>query len=60
MARPKATDPKKQRNFYPPESVWDELEKAAAEDGVKAPDMVLSFVVNGLALRKGFVEQGKK
>lgn len=44
MARPKAIDPKIQRNFYPPESLWARVVEAANADGVKPADLVLAAV----------------
>lgn len=44
MARPKATDPKIQRNFYPPQSTWSRVEQAATARNVKPADIVLECV----------------
>lgn len=41
VGRPKAADPKTQRNIYPPDSMWRRVEAAAAARGIKPPDLVI-------------------
>lgn len=51
MARPKSTDPKTQRNVYPPSSMWDEIVKLATAEGRPASEVFVSLAREALDMR---------
>lgn len=52
MARPKAEDPKVQRNIYPPTSLWDRVSALAEKQGKRVGELFVTLAAEGLEARE--------
>jgi hypothetical protein len=49
MARPKAEDPKIQRNVYPPTSLWERIKEIADQTGRPVGEVAVAFMERGVS-----------
>lgn len=50
MPRPKAEDPKVQRNVYPPTSLWEAIDVHAKAHGMRTGELFVGLAAEGLKL----------